>query len=506
MRSRVASFVTSWLLVALAFVLTAIGCGGGAAAPADGGRADVSFDPPEVGLDGGSYVPVPGTCGFDGPPAFCDTFELGPAATTGGRSGELDPLRWSALRSAGIDTAFGGGIGKAQLPQCRPGLTDALVFPDGDTVICDPTPTIPTRHLLTATAAQNYGLNAYRIRQPFDFAGRTGTIKLDVDLTNGGLLGWPAIAVSEDPSPAPSFDFPERGSGPRNGFEIEFMGGWCNTADTVMPVIYRYRDYLESPAPETVPPASFDCGLPHATTAKGSLNHVEIYLTATRVEVWASDASPDGVTFPNFHRLYAGDLDLPFQRGYVSLIGRNHATIKYSEELAWIARWDNVGFDGPVAGGAREVSVPDARELTSDGEGMRTGYTVPPAESGESLRLEIPAVSLAGATAARLALATQYPWFAWNGVNHPPTHFNLRYRLNGGAWHDRHVTDVEANAFQSFSGDDGAVGAGLLNQIIDLDVAELREGPNTLELAGANVWTGSYQIGVVGIDLVVTTR
>ena len=332
------------------------------------------------------------------------------------------------------------------------------MLPDGDTVICDPTATIPTRHLLTATAAQNYGLNTYRIRQPFDFAGRTGTIKLDVDLTNGGLHGWPAIAIAEDPSPTPSFDFPERGSGPRNGFEIEFMNGWCNTPNTVMPVIYRYRDYLESPAPETVPPASYDCGLPHAMVAKGSLNHVEIYLTQTHVEVWVSDASPDGVTFPNFQRLYAGDLDLPFSRGYVSLIARNHATIKYGGGLAWIQRWDNVGFDGPVVGGWREASVPDALEPTADGEGLRTGYTVPAAENGESVSVQIPAVSLAGATSARLALSAQYPWFEWNGVNHPPTFFNLRYRLNGGAWHDRFVNDVEANAFQSFSGDSGAAG------------------------------------------------
>jgi len=243
MRRRVRS--SAWLLPTVAAALAAIGCGGGAAGPADGGRPDVPFDPPEVGLDGGTYVPVPGNCGFDSassPAAFCETFEAGP--TAGGRAGELDPARWSAVRSAGIDTAFGGGIGKALLPQCRPGLTDALVLPDGDTVICDPTTLIPTRHLMTATAAQNYGLNTYRIRQPFDFAGRTGTIKLDVDLTNAGLLGWSAIAIAQDPSPTPSFDFPERGSGPRNGFEIEFMGGWCNTPNTVMPVIYRYRDYL----------------------------------------------------------------------------------------------------------------------------------------------------------------------------------------------------------------------------------------------------------------------
>jgi len=129
---------------------------------------------------------------------------------------------------------------------------------------------------------------------------------------------------------------------------------------------------------------------------------------------------------------------------------------------------------------------------------------VPAAENGESVSVQIPAVSLAGATSARLALSAQYPWFEWNGVNHPPTFFNLRFRLNGGAWHDRYVNDIEANAFQSFSGDSGALGAGLLSQIIDLDLAELREGGNTLELSGANVWTGSYRIGVVGIDLIVT--
>ena len=422
----------------------------------------------------------------------------------GGRAGELDPARWSAVRSAGIDTAFGGGIGKAELPQCRPGLTGALVLPDGDTVICDPTATIPTRHLLTATAAQNYGLNTYRIRQPFDFAGRTGTIKLDVDLTNGGLHGWPAIAIAGDPSPTPSFDFPERGSGPRNGFEIEFMGGWCNTPNTVMPVIYRYRDYIESAAPETVPPASYDCGLPHATVAKGSLNHVEIYLTQTHVEVWASDASPDGVTLPNFQRLLR-------RRCRPAVLARLRQPDRAQPRDDQIRR--RPGVDPAL--GQRRLRRPGGRRLARGQRPRRAGADR--RRRGAAHRLhgarrrerrvrapDIPAVSLAGATSARLALSAQYPWFEWNGVHHPPTTFNLRYRLNGGPWHDRYVNDVEANAFQSFSGDSGAVGAGLLSQIIELDIAELREGGNTLELAGANVWTGSYRIGVVGVDLIVS--
>jgi hypothetical protein len=41
--------------------------------------------------------------------------------------------------------------------------------------------------------------------------------------------------------------------------------------------------------------------------------------------------------------------------------------------------------------------------------------------------------------------------------------------------------------------------------MITLDIGELRAGDNTLELAGANVWTGAYRIGVVGVDLIMTT-
>ena len=222
-------------------------------------------------------------------------------------------------------------------------------------LICDPTATIPSRHVLATAAAQNYGLSTYRIRQPFDFAGRTGTIKLDMDLTNNGLGGWPALILAQDPSPAPSFDWQERGSGPRNGIEIEFGTGWCNTPQTMEVIVYTFADYLQT---ASVP--SFDCGIPHATTAPGALNHVEVYVTQTHVEVWTSDTSPDGLTFPNQQLLWAGDVALPFSRGYVSLAVRNHATIKYWLGSAAEVRWDNVGFDGPVVTGWHDVSAPDS--------------------------------------------------------------------------------------------------------------------------------------------------
>ncbi|HTQ02457.1 MAG TPA: hypothetical protein VMI54_01330 [Polyangiaceae bacterium] len=476
-------------------------------------------------------------CGLDAP-AFCETFEDGPR--DGGRSGELDPARFSVARGMPYNPSdLGGafGIGPAIIGACRANLADTRVLPDGDVLVCDPVPSIPTRHALATTAAQNYGLSTYRIRQPFDFADRTGTIALDVDLTNQGLGGWPALIVAEDPSPAPSFDWQERGSGPRNGIEIEFGSGWCNTPQTMEPSVYLFQDYLQ-----TAFVASSDCSTPHVLTAPDSLNHVVVYLTRSHVEVWASDVSADGVTFPNLELLWSADVTLPFSRGYVSLALRNHATMKYWYGSAATVRFDNFGFDGPKVSGHREYSAPDSLSDSSlpgcapDGgacewegdvivshpddagrmacaattcdfegaTGRNVGYVVPNVdEDAPPVALDFSGVDPTGSTQARLVLAAVYPAFDWNGVSHPPTYIDLRFRVNGGAWHDRYVSDAEANAFIDFSPDLGGAGAGagLLNQAIDLDVAELVAGDNLIELQAANTWTGSYRVAVTSADL-----
>jgi len=523
------------------------GSAGGAGATATGGSTprqdagtgpDVGFSHPDAAS---TYTPKPGTCGFDAP-AFCETFEAGPAKG-GGRSGELDPDRWSVVRgqpysSASFDDAI--RVGPALIGACRAGLSNTRVLPDADVLVCDPTPTVPTRHALATAAEQNYGLATYRVRQPFDFAGRTGTIKLDIDLSNNSLGGWPALVIAQDPAAAPSFDWQERGSGPRNGVAIEFDGGWCNNPHTLEAAVYTFRDYLQT---SNIP--SFDCSVPHATTAPGALNHVEVYLTQTHVEVWTSDTSPDGVTFPNLHLLWSGDVSLPFSRGYVTLALRNHATLKYWLGSAASVRFDNFGFDGPVVKGWREYSAPDAlttykglsgctmggaacqwegdviaaaptdadrimcasTTCTYDGEGRNVGYLLPSVTETTAAppALHFTGISKAGATRARLVLAADYPWFEWAMMFPPPTHMVLRFRWNGGAWHDRAVTDVEANAFMDFNPALGGAGAsaGLLNQTIDVDLADLHDGDNLLELESSGTWTGTYRVMVTGVDLVL---
>lgn len=508
----------------------------GTSSGSSGSSSDVPFERPP-------YVPQPSNCGFE-TPAFCDDFEGGPQV--GGRAGELDPAFWSVVRgipysSASFDDAF--KIGPALIGQCRADLSNTRVLPDSDVLVCDPVPSIPSRHALGTAAAQNYGLSTYRIRQPFDFAGRTGTIKLDMDLTNNGLGGWPALVISGDPTPTPSFDWQERGSGPRNGIEIEFGSGWCNEPNSLQTMVYTFADYVQT---SFVP--SFDCNNPHAVTAPGSLSHVEVYLTQQHIEVWASDASADGLDFPNFQKLWEGELSLPFSRGYVSLALRNHATMKYWLGSAASVRWDNIGFDGPKLSGLRDYSAPDSliayqglpgckmggssecqwqgdviaqypdeagrvacamATCDYDGQGLSVGYVLP--NEGDvdvpPAALDFKGVELGDASRARLILAVDYPWFEWNGVNNPPQSLSLLYRVNGGEWHERPIDDGEANAFVDYFPELGGAGAsaGLLNQAIAIDLSELRPGDNRIELRSAHTWTGTYRATATGADLVLDT-
>src|SRR6185503_12616797 len=162
-------------------------------------------------------------CGFE-TAAFCDTFDG--ASPRQGRAGELDSLFWSASRNQGqLSTTRAMGIGMAVIPECRPGMS-THVWPDRDTLICNPTANVASSHLLAAAAAQNYGQNGYRIRQPFDFKGRTGKIVFDaaVNLLSP-LHGWVSLAITEDPMSVPGYAIRGNDEGsviPKNAVEVHF--------------------------------------------------------------------------------------------------------------------------------------------------------------------------------------------------------------------------------------------------------------------------------------------
>ena len=329
--------------------------------------------------------------------AFCETFEQGPApASDRGRGVELSRTRFSTTRYApSLSTGDGVtfwvweaefGLIAEEPPPCRSDVT-GLLMPTRDTLVCNPSAPIQSRYLMTAVGSQNYGSNAYRIRQPFDFAGRTGRIVFDTDLASNFLLGYTSVVISEDPSPAPSWDINGRGPNPRNGVVVVFLGSPVEVHDV--------RDYAMTDLAGT----SDD-----VPRQRGHLSRVELRLSTTQIEVLTSEPSADGIHFGPLvrRRIDTFETPLPFTRGYVSLIAHNHATWKYGITYgglprplrSWNTYWDNIGFDGPVLPGTRDYEVPAAlvpHTFTTTDEfppgvvnviehpGLSLGYVIPTA-------------------------------------------------------------------------------------------------------------------------------
>jgi hypothetical protein len=458
-----------------------------------------------VPADGSVVVPGAPGCGL-GTAAFCDTFDR--PAGSGSRAGELDHKLWSGGRvapQAATGNGLATGIGPATLPTpCRPGLP-AQVGPDGDTVICDPTPEIKTNHLSVSVAAQNYGQNAYRIRQPFDFAGRTGKIVFDAEaFIYSSLFGWVSLEITDEPVNVPSYSVgspgqnnDEGGIVPKNAVEIAFSNNCAGFATPpvmgvrIFNVITNYVDKVTEPKTPVC-----------VSTKQGRLNHFEIAVSQQKVDVYATDASPDGVTFEAPKLIFSADVNIPFSRGWVSISTHNHATLKYSgmggipKLDAWSARWDNVGFDGPKLTSWREYEIPDALTPGKDGNGApmtSVGYIVPDAAAPPKA-LTFKDVDISNVATARLSLSAWYDY--GQGM---PRQFTLRFRMNGKAWIDRPVTAGELMVLTN------GHTLGQLSQIIDVPVADLVAGDNVLELLTVNLPRG-YPPAVSNIDLVLTTR
>ncbi len=62
-------------------------------------------------------------------------------------------------------------------------------------------------------------------KQPFDIAGRTGTVVFDVSNNTQGIHGaWPNFWYTDQPVPAPQFTATTEEAAPRNGFGFSLAG------------------------------------------------------------------------------------------------------------------------------------------------------------------------------------------------------------------------------------------------------------------------------------------
>ncbi len=409
--------------------------------------------------------------------AFCDGFDV--RGSSGNRNGDLPLDTYSVSRWRSEMSPAAGYVGRVSVPACRAGAaTNAL--PPGDVLVCDPSATIKSPHALIATAEQNYGDTIARIAQPFDIAGRTGTIRFDTNPTLGNtLLGWPILLYTADPYSAPSyFANNSGGATPRQGIALHFNGQCSGGGQwSPTPTVRTHTQYAE-----TLLTSDGGCTAP-VSVQDGHLNRVEVRISTSRIEVWISDASPDGVTFGPLTKMFSSNIGLGFTRGNLYIGTHNHATVKYSGQPSWTTYWDNVAFDGPELPAQHVAQINHAD--TPNGDGVNLGH---PLTNGSPTSHTFTNVDIDNATNATLTFNLMA-----DRLKNDIAAMRINYRLNNGTWHTAGLTTAELALANTRS--------GTYTFSIPIDPAELHNGTNTIQFDGTNLHNG-YQPFIGNIDLI----
>src|SRR6185369_822014 len=355
-------------------------------------------------------VAPPGSCGLE-KPAFCETFDT---PRPGGKGGDIDEKLWAFSRwghetrqhfvripastetDRTIDSVF-----------C--GKPFSGLLPPNDVVSCDGVGAdgLTSKQLNEVFDDQgDFAFNSMRIRQLFDFTGRTGTITFDVDAKvnpyNLGHGWWVELWITEDPSPMPYHEAPGIVPFPRTGVGVNFQGlNSCPQGREATEVsrVFVTKDYkILHDYPGWELQHDTDAGR-CITTADQKLNRFKVTVTKDRMEIWGSDHT-DGT---NLHRLaVAPILDLPFSKGYVHLQHSQYNARKDGNVTGvQTYRWDNIGFDGPAYAVPRVYEVPEnVLPDIDEAGGHMYGYQLSP----EFVSVPLSGVDLSGATSASLNL------------------------------------------------------------------------------------------------------
>jgi hypothetical protein len=422
-------------------------------------------------------------------PAFCDTFAL--PSEQGGRTGQLDPELWSVARVSEAVNPSQGLVNQflpTEVMRCL--RRDYGIVVPNDYFFCGPEYGESMHWMEAFDDGENYVYNSARVRQPFDFAGRTGKITFDVDAKTAGSHGWwIELWLTDEPIAAPHNNIVAQL--PRNAVAISFFdtcGASVPAGDIGAPTggvseVQVVRDYratvVNANQNATQNGVSFkrtDC----YKVGPDQFNHFQVLIDQQRLEVWASDAQGHPHAGPgNPLRLVAAaeGLNLPFTRGYVHL---QHAHYNAAKSAPGVSssqtyHWDNVGFDGPILPIAAQFSVPDAMTSGRASGAVNLGYQV--RQNGlDRGPLALTNVATGGITAATL---TFNAWLM-DGQR-------INYRVNDGAW-------------RTWTGSQPASGAAWqMAAAVPLELSELREGTNTIDFASLN---GDWTV-VSNIDLIL---
>ena len=370
------------------------------------------------------------SCGMQmgGPVAFCDTFNA--PSPTGNRSGDLNGAIWGVSRLTQNWNPSG------QFNQWGFGTTSC--GGSGDVRICNGQLHEAQSDLGSVTTLAMYP------KQPFDFSGRTGTISFDVSNdTKGSHTAWPEVWITNKPTPAPLEHPTQDDSNPEFGIGLQFEGsiGLCPDGQWTVDNIILVSNYSATTTPMTI-----DGCVIKASGPKGPLNHVEIRISASQVDVYASD--PGSTTLRHIAE-HSGAV--PLTRGLVWLNDTHYNGDKDGNgQGTHEFTWDNFAFDGPYTYQDRSFDVLD--NTSSQGTGYKLGtvmHTMP-----------VDAASLNNATGALVM---------WNYTNwHNPT--TASFTLNG------HAYNVPAQPVYSQA------------LYMPVSLSDVVTGANTIVVTGGDMW------------------
>jgi hypothetical protein len=424
---------------------------------------------------------------------FCDTFDT-PSAS-GGRAGQLNPDVWGASRTMGAGTNLGqqqyGMWATTALPDCAGNTT--RVNPPNDIIICN--------GQLREASNDNISLQfdngdvtalAMYPKQPFDFAGRSGTISVDVSNdTDGFHAAWPEIWVSDAPVPAPFNHFDSFIALPVNGFGVRLSANCDPGQQCVCPngnnlntfrwtvgsaVVSRNGTLNDSDGSGGVGPTvtQMDCVI--ASSGPGNMNHVELRVSQNEIDVYATDAGvvPTKANLRLIAKITNANLTLT--RGLVWLEDVHYNADKGDpakpSQRQHTFTWDNLAFDGPFTQRDFTFDAPDALSLVVPGATNLGKFSAPNAQATWTTS-SLPANPQAAAVKVLFDFST--------GNNTNPTNFTVT--VNGNS----HVVpwpypDNTISAWRTLA--------------VAIPATDLVAGPNVVKL-GANTAIATANVDIV---------
>ena len=336
--------------------------------------------------------------------ALCETFDQ--PAGTGNRSGQLNGSLWGVSRVTGNMnfSAPADGWSPTSEQQCGQTVT---VQPEHDLAICNGQLVEATNDGGTVTTLAMYP------KQPFDIAGRTGTVSFDVsDDAQGTHAAWPEFWYTDQPVPAPFTHESSWVSLPRNGLGVRFaaacdagQGANCGTncpGTNAAPVVtvdsaVVVNNYVgnDSFSGGSLKVTQLNCVV--ESSGPGSMNHFELRIGQNEVDVYGTDA---GTTSPLKELATISGDPLSLTRGLIWLEDVHYNANKMGTQGTHTFTWDNVGFDGPVLARDLAFDVLDNLSTTNSDGSLNLGWFIGPSSSQTLTTLPMTASNIAAASGA----------------------------------------------------------------------------------------------------------